>query len=122
MTAGVAQGLYQAGITIANSAYLARDSGSPIEVEWPEPGAVAIYGPIALARESGNSTLAKDFISYVVSEPGQQVVAEAGSYPTRPGVEGPEVPADAPVVYPNWSQVTANKDALLADYEQIFGG
>ncbi len=122
VTAGVAQGLYQAGITIANSAYLARDSGSPIEVEWPEPGAVAIYGPIALARESGNSTLAKDFISYVVSEPGQQVVAEAGSYPTRPGVEGPEVPADAPVVYPNWSQVTANKDALLADYEQIFGG
>ncbi len=122
VTAGVAQGLYRAGITIANSAYLARDSGSPIGVVWPEPGAVAIYGPIALARDSAGSTLAKNFISYVVGEPGQQVVADAGSYPTRPGVEGPEIPANAPVVYPDWSQISANKDALLSDYQQIFGG
>ncbi len=122
VTAGVAQGLYRAGITIANSAYLARDSGSPIEVAWPKPGAVAIYGPIALARDSADSTLAKDFISYVVSEPGQQVVADAGSYPTRPGVAGPEIPADAPVVFPDWPQITANKDTLLRNYQQIFGG
>nr|MBA2768487.1 extracellular solute-binding protein [Sporichthyaceae bacterium] len=122
VTTGVAQGLYQAGITIANSAYLAMDSGSPIGVVWPEPGAVAIYGPIALAAESSESTLAKDFISYVASEPGQQVLAEAGSYPTLPGVEGPEIPADAPVVYPDWPAITADKDALLADYQQIFGG
>jgi len=122
VTAGVAQGLYQAGITIANSAYLAKDAGSPIGVVWPEPGAVAIYGPIALARDSADSTLAKDFISYVVSEPGQQVLADAGSYPALPGVTGPEVPADAPVVYPDWPQITADKDTLLSDYQQIFGG
>jgi len=122
VTAGVAQGLYQVGITIANSAYLARDGGSPIEVVWPEPGAVAIYGPIALSQDSADSTLAQDFISYVISEPGQRVVADAGSYPTLPGVEGPEVPADAPVVYPDWPQITADKDALLRDYAQVFGG
>ncbi|MGI8888971.1 MAG: extracellular solute-binding protein [Nocardioidaceae bacterium] len=122
VTTGVAQGLYQAGITIANSAYLAKDSGSPIGVVWPEPGAVAIYGPIALAKDSVDSTLAKDFVSYVVSEPGQQVLAKAGSYPTLPGVEGPELPADALVVYPDWSKITADRDALLSDYQKIFGG
>lgn len=122
VTAGVAQGLYQAGITIANSAYLAKDAGSPIGVVWPEPGAIAIYGPIAIAKESSDSTVARDFVSYVVSEPGQQVLAKAGSYPTLPGVKGPEIPQGAPVVYPNWSQVTANKDALLDEYQQIFGG
>ncbi len=122
VTTGVAQGVYQAGITIANSAYLAKDSGSPIGVVWPEPGAVAIYGPVGLARGSADSALAKDFISYAVSEPGQQVLAKAGSYPTLPGVEGPEVPADAPVVYPDWPKITANKDALLAEYQQIFSG
>ncbi len=122
VTNGVAQGLYQAGITIANSGYLAKDEGSPIGVVWPEPGAVAIYGPIALAQTSADSALAKDFISYVVSEPGQQILAEAGSYPTLPGVEGPEFPADAPVVYPDWPTITADRDALLGDYQKIFGG
>ncbi len=122
VTAAVAQGTYDAGITIANSAYLAKDSGSPIGVVWPEPGAVAIYGPIALAQDSADSTQAQDFISYVVSEAGQQVLAEAGSYPVLPGVEGPEIPADAPVVNPDWPTITADKDALLTDYQQIFGG
>jgi len=122
VTAGVAQGLYQAGITIANSAYLAKDGGSPIGIVWPEPGAIAIYGPIAIARDSADSTVAKDFVSFVVSESGQQTLAKAGSYPTLPGVTGPEIPSDAPVVYPDWSQITANKDALLDEYQQIFGG
>ena len=122
VTAGVAQGLYQAGVTIANSAYVAKDGGSPIGIVWPKPGAVAIYGPIALARDTADSALAQDFISYVVSKQGQQVAAKSGSYPTLPGVEGPELPADAPIVFPDWSQITANKDALLRDYQQIFGG
>lgn len=119
---GVAQGVFKAGVTIANSAYAAKDAGSPIEVAWPEPGAVGIYGPIALAKNSAESGVAKDFISYVVSAPGQQVVAKAGSYPTLPGVQGPERPANAPVVYPDWPKINANKDALLSDYQQIFGG
>jgi iron(III) transport system substrate-binding protein len=121
VTTGVAQGQYRAGITIANSAYLAREKGSPIEVTWPKPGAVEIYGPIALARHSADSALAKDFMSYVVSQDGQQVMADAGSYPTRPGVSGPEIPTGAPVVYPDWEQIASTKDKLLKDYQTIFG-
>ena len=121
VTTGVAQGQYRAGITIANSAYLAQSKGSPIEVTWPEPGAVAIYGPIALATHSADSSLAKDFISYVVSQDGQQVLADAGSYPTRPGISGPKIPADAPIAYPDWSRIASTKDVLLKDYQTIFG-
>jgi iron(III) transport system substrate-binding protein len=121
VTTGVAQGQYRAGLTIANSAYLAQSKGSPIEVTWPKPGAVAIYGPIALARHSADSALAKDFISYVVSQNGQQVAADAGSYPTRPGVSGPKIPSGAPVVYPDWEQIAGTKDKLLKDYSPIFG-
>ena len=122
VTNGVAGGVYQAGITIANSAYAAKDAGSPIGIVWPKPGAVAVYGPIALTLDTDNATLAEDFISYVVSEPGQQVVADNGSYPILPNVTGPEIPPDAPVVFPNWTQITADKDALLSDYQKIFGG
>ena len=118
---GVAQGTYKAGMTIANSAYLAQEDGSPIGVAWPEPGAVAVYGPIALAKKSADSTLAQDFISFVVSEFGQTTLADAGSYPTMEGVPGPTIPADAPIVYPDWPTIAADKDQLLSDYQQIFG-
>jgi iron(III) transport system substrate-binding protein len=122
VTTGVAQGIYDAGITTANSAYAAKDAGSPVDVVWPEPGAVAIYGPVALATGSADLPTAKDFISFVVSEEGQRVLGEAGSYPTRPGAPGPTVPADAPVVFPDWAAIGQDADAILGEYQQVFGG
>ncbi|CCG03925.1 extracellular solute-binding protein [Blastococcus saxobsidens] len=122
VTTGVAQGIYDAGITHANSAYAALEDGSPIEVVWPDPGAVAIHGPIALATDSADSEAAKDFISFVVGEEGQAVVGESGSYPTRPGAPTPTIPANAPIVFPDWAAIGDDKDAILSEYQQVFGG
>jgi iron(III) transport system substrate-binding protein len=122
VTTGVAQGRYKAGITIANSAYAAKKAGSPVAVTWPEPGAIAIYGPVALARHASHADAAKQFISYLVSRPGQDVLAEAGSYPTLPGVQGPEVPANAPVVQPDWPSIAAQRTSMLAEYQRVFAG
>ncbi len=121
VTTGVAQGIYQSGMTIANSAYAAEEAGSPVGVVWPEPGAIAVYGPVAVAKDS-DSQVAKAFITYVLSEPGQQLLAASGSYPTRPGVDGPTVPDGAPVVSPDWASIGQDKDDLLAGYKSIFGG
>ncbi len=118
---GVAEGVYDAGITIATSAYALQESGSPIGVVWPEPGAVAIYGPAALATDSADSAPAKEFIDYLVSEDGQTTIGDAGSYPVLQ-VPGPTVPAEAPVVYPDWPTIVADQDDLLSQYQQIFGG
>jgi iron(III) transport system substrate-binding protein len=122
VTTGVAQGVYDAGMTTANSAYAAKNAGSPVDVVWPEPGAVAIYGPIALARHSAESEVAKAFVSFVVGDAGQTVVGATGSYPTLPGVRGPTIPAGAPVVSPDWARIGTDKDAFLAEYQQVFGG
>jgi iron(III) transport system substrate-binding protein len=122
VTTGVAQGVYAAGMTTANSAYAAKDAGSPVDVVWPKPGAVAIYGPVALATHSSDSAAAKKFISFVVGEQGQTVLGQAGSYPTRPGVPGPTIPDGAPIVSPDWGAVSTNKDTILSEYQQIFGG
>ena len=122
VTTGVAQGIYDAGITTANSAYAAKDDGSPVDVVWPEPGAVAIYGPVALATDSADSDVAKAFISFVVGEEGQAVLGESGAYPVLPGVEGPTVPDGAPPSSPDWAAIGADKDEILAEYQQVFGG
>jgi iron(III) transport system substrate-binding protein len=119
---GVAEGTYDAGITIASSAYAAQTAGSPIEVSWPSPGAIGIYGPIALSKNASNATTAKDFISYVASKEGQTVLADSGSYPTLEGVSGPTKPAHARVVFPDWTALSTSKDDLLAAYQNLFGG
>jgi iron(III) transport system substrate-binding protein len=122
VTTGVAQGIYDAGMTIANSAYAAKRSGSPVTVSWPKPGAVAIYGPIALSKTTTNSDPAQDFISFVASRDGQAVLGSSGSYPTLPGVAGPTKPEDAPTVHPDWQSLASQKATLLSDYAKIFGG
>jgi len=122
VTTGVAQGRFPAGITTANSAYTARDAGSPVAVTGPEPGAIAIYGPVALAKHSAHAAAAQQFISFVAGRQGQEVLAKAGSYPTLPGVQEPETPADAPVVQPDWPRIAARQATMLADYQRAFVG
>ena len=122
VTTGVAQGIYDAGMTTANSAYAAKENGSPVDVVWPEPGAIAVHGPVALATDSADSATAKAFLSFVVSEEGQTVLGESGSYPTRSGVPGPTIPDGAPTVSPDWAAIGQDRDAILRDYQQVFGG
>ena len=119
---GVAQGSYGAGITIATSAYAAQQNGSPIKVSWTAPCGVSVYGPVAVAKHTSRAATAKRFISYVTSRPGQGVIAGAGSYPTMAGVPGPTKPASARVVSPDWPEISTHKDALLTEYQKIFGG
>lgn len=122
VTTGVAQGTYDAGMTIASSAYAAQHSGSPVEVFWPAPGAVAIYGPVAISKTTQHTQAAQDFVTYVTSRDGQIVIGAGGSYPALPGVAGPTKPKNAPVVQPDWATVASAKTQLLSDYAKIFGG
>jgi iron(III) transport system substrate-binding protein len=121
VTTGVAQGLYDAGMTIANSAYAAAKSGSPVTVSWPKPGAVAIYGPVAVSKTTENRQLAQDFVTYLTSSDGQTMIGSSGSYPTLPGVAGPTKPANSATVQPDWQALASEKAALLKDYATIFG-
>jgi iron(III) transport system substrate-binding protein len=121
VTTGVAQGLYDAGMTIANSAYAAAKSGSPVTVSWPKPGAVAIYGPVAVSKTTENRQLAQDFTTYLTSSDGQTMIGSSGSYPTLPSVASPTKPANAATVQPDWQALASEKAALLKDYATIFG-
>lgn len=122
VTTGVAQGIYDAGMTTANSAYAAVKDGSPVAVAWPEPGALAIYGPVALATHSTHAHVAKDFISFVIGDAGQRVLGASGAYPTRPGVPGPTVPPGAPVVHPDWGSIASTKAVLVQTYKKAMEG
>jgi iron(III) transport system substrate-binding protein len=121
VTEGVAQGTYDVGMTVASSAYHAAETDSGLAVSWPWPGAIAIYGPVALSKTTKNVDAAQALMSYLTSKEGQTVIGAAGSYPTLAGVPGPAKPNGAPVVHPDWPALASQKASLLSDYTKIFG-
>ena len=58
----------------------------------------------------------------MTSKSGQALIGASGSYPTLAGVQGPVKPPGAPIVYPDWSALSTQKDSLLKGYQRIFGG
>lgn len=113
---GVAEGQYAAGITLDFTARAAVDKGSPIELVWPQPGAIAFYSPIAV---TGDAADAVDFVSYVLGVEAQTAIATTGWQPVRSDVPwnvgGPQVTIP-------WALAVDRQDELLDAYRTIFGG
>lgn len=119
---GVAEGRFEAGITLEFSARSAIDKGSPLEVVWPRPGAVAVTSPIAVFDGAGSDGQARDFVEYVLSVPGQTAIGASGWSPMLAGTPGPPIPAGVDVVYPDWDVITEQQEDLVDGYASIFDG
>ncbi|MGI8697361.1 MAG: extracellular solute-binding protein [Mycobacteriales bacterium] len=118
---GVDRGTYKAGFTLANAAYLDQRKGSPIEVIWPRPGAIAIYAPIGVTTKKHPSPLGEQFAAYAASRAGQRLMAEQDTYVTIAGLGGPPIPVGSPIVSPDWPSLFGNYRSTLARYVAIFG-
>jgi len=115
---GVAEDQYAAGITLDFSARAAAEKGSPIEVIWPEPGAIALYSPIAVWDES-DSAAAEDFVQHVLTEEAQAAIAATGWQPILASVPWEE---SGPQVTLDWTIAFDRQQELLDEYRAIFGG
>jgi len=117
---GVAQGRYKVGMTLENSARQEIAKGSPIEVAWPQPGAISIYSPVAVVKTSANSAAARSLVEYLLSVDGQRQIASTGWQPVRKDVPGPSRPPGSNLVAPDWTRLYDRQQKLLDDYRQIF--
>lgn len=117
--AGVAEGIYAAGITLDNPARSAVADGSPLEVVWPVSGAIAIHSPIAVIADAAAGNLARSFVEMTLGREAQAAIAGTGWQPIRPDVawqsEGDSVSFD-------WASAFDRQDELLEEYRSIFGG
>ncbi len=116
---GVAEGNYDIGITLDKLARDAIEKGSPIELVWPEPGAIAVFSPAAVVASSDDLAAAQALQAFLVSPEGQAAIASTGWQPVREDVAWP---ATGPVVSPDWSALYGNQQRLLEEYDAIFGG
>ena len=115
---GVAEGVYATGVTLDKIARANIDKGAPIQLVWPEPGAIALFSPAAVVAESDDLEAAQAFTAFLVSPEGQAAIASTGWQPVRDDVEWPYEEA---VVTPDWSSLYGSQEQLLEDYYAIFG-
>jgi iron(III) transport system substrate-binding protein len=120
VVSAVAEGRVQAGMTLDKVARDARDEGSPLQLVWPEPGAIVVDSPIAVLADSAERDAAERFVQFVLSVEGQRAVAATGWQPVRDDVPW-EHPAPA-AVHPDWEEAFARQEELLGRYRAIFGG
>jgi len=116
---GVAEGRFDAGITLEFSARNAIANGSPISIAWPSEGAVSLYSPIAVTIASDDRAAAESFVEYVLSRDAQERIAATGWQPISEEVAwdvgGLQVSID-------WTELFDRRQDLLDAYRSIFGG
>ncbi len=116
---GVAEGRFDAGITLAFSARNAIDNGSPLSIAWPADGAIALYSPVAVVSTSDDVADSESFVEYTLSRDAQQRIAATGWQPILSDVEwntgGDQVTLD-------WVVLFDRQRELLDAFRMIFGG
>ncbi len=116
---GVAEGRFLAGMTLDKVAFDARDAGSPIAVVFPEPGAIAMYSPIAVVATTEFADGAEAFVEFVLTEPAQEAIADTGWQPVREDVTWDRA---GPTVVVDWDEAFDRQEELLERYRAIIGG
>lgn len=115
---GVAEGRHQVGISLDKIVRDAVAQGAPIELIWPEPGAIAVYSPAAVLMSSADAAAAHAFVEFLISPQAQEAIASTGWQPVRSDVDYPDA---GPVVAPDWPSLFGSQEELLEGYRAIFG-
>jgi iron(III) transport system substrate-binding protein len=115
---GVAEGIYDVGITLDKVARANVANGAPITMVWPEPGAIALFSPAAVVAKTDDPAAAQAFQEFLVSPEGQAAIASTGWQPVRDDVEWPYEDA---VVTADWNELYGSQAQLLEDFYAIFG-
>jgi len=86
----VASGEKPYGVLVDFMAMRAKADGSPVEFVFPEEGVSYVTEPVAIMSSADNMDAAQQFVDFVLSDEGQQLVVDMGYIPARNGVDSPE--------------------------------
>jgi iron(III) transport system substrate-binding protein len=117
---GVAEGRYAAGMTLDFLVRAAVASGSPVEASAPAPGAVRLYAPMAVFKDTDNAAAAESFAGFLLTRTAQRALARLDRHPIRDDV--PAISPEVAEVTPDWPAIFDRQDELRSDYRDIFGG
>lgn len=120
----VASGEKPYGILVDYMALRAKADGSPIDFVFPTEGATYVTEPVAIMAGAANVDAAHKFVDFVLSEAGQQLVADMGYIPARNGVaslEGFPSRDSLKLMQFDAAKALADTDANKARFSEMFG-
>lgn len=121
----VASGMAKYGVITDADIIRAKKQGSPVDLVYPQEGVSYVTEPVAILKGAHNVAAAKAFVSFMLSEKGQQLVATQGNRPIDKRIAAPEgfAPMDSIKL------LTLDADKAVADdkpvrekFTEIFGG
>ena len=122
---GLADGPYEAAAVLDYMARQAKASGLPVDYAYPSSGTVIIPSPIAITSEASNPEAARLLVDFILSQAGQEIVVQIGSfYPVRSDV-GP--PPGAPplntisVLEFDWESLATEVAAISDLWTDLYG-
>lgn len=121
----VASGMAKYGVITDADIIRAKKQGSPVDLVYPQEGVSYVTEPVAILKGAHNVPAAKAFVSFMLSEKGQQLVATQGNRPVDKRVAAPEGFAPLESI----KLLTLDTDKAVADdkqvrdkFTEIFGG
>ncbi|MGL6258234.1 extracellular solute-binding protein [Vibrio sp. WXL103] len=103
--------------------YSEKNKGNPIEVIYPEEGTVIAPRAAMVLKSSQNKQTAEDFVSYLLSERAQQIVADEMLLPGRSDVPAhPSRPdyADIKLLDYDWNWMFDNQASVTTKFSNMF--
>ncbi|WP_370242127.1 ABC transporter substrate-binding protein [Pararhodobacter marinus] len=100
-------------------------NGAPVGFVFPAEGVSAVTEPVAILSTAQNIPAAQAFVDFLISEEGQQLAADMGYLPARPGVTPPEgFPALEDIRMLDFDPAAALESATddRMRFVEIFGG
>lgn len=78
------------GVVLLENALAARKRNSPIEIIYPQDGAIIIPSVQVILKNSGQKEIASQFTDFVLSTEGQEILRAGYMYSVRKDVKAPE--------------------------------
>jgi iron(III) transport system substrate-binding protein len=78
-------GEYYGALAVDYIVFDVMDLGATVGMAWPTE-MIVIPSPVAIFRDSNNGEAAELFLEFLLGEVGQQIVADNGTTPVRPGM------------------------------------
>ncbi|MCG8499861.1 MAG: ABC transporter substrate-binding protein [Firmicutes bacterium] len=97
----------------------------PIDIAWPEEGALAIQRPIAVikneARPEENDKLSKEFVDFIISEKVQGITTQFGFVSIRQDVKPPAgIPEKVKIKAVDWHFASEHEEDIRNGFKNIF--
>ena len=121
----VASGLDKYGVITDADIIRAKKQGSPIDLVYPQEGVSYVTEPVAIMKSVHNLPAAKAFVDFLLSEKGQQLVAQQGNRPVDSRVAAPAgfTPVDQiKLLTPDVAKAVADDAKVRDEFTALFGG